>query len=97
MTVSGFNSNGRATPFRRTSLELGACLFGVVAASCAINPVSGRPADQRIAAFVSARLDGLVVGPQAANGILAGQSYLHPDLDFRVSFPEQWRIENSRR
>lgn len=41
-----------------------------------------------------ARLDGLVVGPRAADGVFAGQVFLHPDLDFHVRFPDQWTLEN---
>ncbi|MBI5568379.1 MAG: M48 family metalloprotease [Desulfomonile tiedjei] len=57
---------------------------------------AGQPTNESRPSFL-ARLDGLVVGPRAANGILTGQVYLHPDLNFRVRFPEQWHIENSRR
>jgi predicted Zn-dependent protease len=42
-----------------------------------------------------ARLDGLVVGQRAANGIVEGQTFLHPDFNFFVQFPEKWQIENS--
>ncbi len=42
-----------------------------------------------------ARLDGLVVGQRAANGMIEGQTFLHPDFNFLVKFPEKWQIENS--
>jgi predicted Zn-dependent protease len=42
-----------------------------------------------------ARLDGLVVGQRAANGIIKGQTFLHPDFNFLVQFPEKWQVENS--
>ena len=42
-----------------------------------------------------ARLDGLVVGQRAANGIIEGQTFLHPDFNFFVQFPEKWQLENS--
>lgn len=42
-----------------------------------------------------ARLDGLVVGQRAANGIIEKQSFLHPDFNFFVQFPEKWQIQNS--
>lgn len=42
-----------------------------------------------------ARLDGLVVGQRAANGIIEGQTFLHPDFNFFVQFPEKWQVENS--
>ena len=41
------------------------------------------------------RLDGLVVGQRAANGIVEKQSFLHPDFNFFVQFPENWKLENS--
>ena len=42
-----------------------------------------------------ARLDGLVVGQRAANGIIKKQSFLHPDFNFFIQFPEKWQLENS--
>jgi len=41
------------------------------------------------------RLDGLVVGQRAANGLISGHTFVHPDLDFFVQFPEKWRLENT--
>jgi len=41
------------------------------------------------------KLEGLVVGQRAANGILRGQTYRHPDLNFMIEFPEGWQVENS--
>jgi len=41
------------------------------------------------------RLDGMVVGPRAANGIFHGDRFLQPDLNFQVRFPENWPHENS--
>ena len=48
------------------------------------------------AAFLE-RLDGLVVGPRAADGVFDGQSFLHPDLGFAVRFPKGWKTDNGRR
>ncbi len=42
-----------------------------------------------------AQLDGLVVGQRAANGIFDGQSFLHPDMNFFLQFPEKWEHENT--
>ncbi len=42
-----------------------------------------------------ARLDGVVVGQRAANGIFEGQAFLHPDFNLFVQFPEKWQLENS--
>lgn len=43
------------------------------------------------------RLDGLVVGPDPAAGICRGRTFLHPDLDFRMEFPEGWKPLNTPR
>jgi predicted Zn-dependent protease len=42
-----------------------------------------------------AKLDGLVVGQRAANGIVQGQTYRHPDLNFFVQFPASWNVDNT--
>jgi predicted Zn-dependent protease len=42
-----------------------------------------------------ARLDGLVVGQRAANGIVQGSTYRHPDLNFVVQFPGSWNVDNT--
>lgn len=44
-----------------------------------------------------ARLDGLVVGPRAANGLIVGRAFVHPDLGIFVQFPEQWQLGNTPR
>jgi predicted Zn-dependent protease len=47
------------------------------------------------AAFIK-RLDGLVYGDSAAEGVLRGTDLLHADLDFRISFPKGWTVDNTR-
>ncbi|HEY6084302.1 MAG TPA: M48 family metalloprotease [Nitrospira sp.] len=42
-----------------------------------------------------ARLDGLVVGQRADNGIIQGSTLIHPDSNFQIQFPEKWQIANS--
>ncbi|HEY6640018.1 MAG TPA: M48 family metalloprotease [Nitrospiraceae bacterium] len=42
-----------------------------------------------------ARLDGMVYGQRAANGIFEGRTFLHPDMNFQVQFPETWQHENT--
>ena len=42
-----------------------------------------------------ARLDGMVYGQGAANGIFEGRTFLHPDMNFHVQFPETWQHENT--
>jgi predicted Zn-dependent protease len=38
----------------------------------------------------------LVVGPDAAQGVIVGQSFMHPGLDFFVRFPDEWKVQNGR-
>jgi predicted Zn-dependent protease len=44
-----------------------------------------------------ARLDGLVVGQRAANGLITGRTFAHPDFGIFIQFPERWELENTRR
>jgi predicted Zn-dependent protease len=41
------------------------------------------------------RLEGLVVGMSAAEGVFRNQRFLHPDLDFTVRFPDGWETMNT--
>lgn len=41
-----------------------------------------------------ARLDGIVAGPGAANGVFAAGTFLHADLGFHLRFPEAWKTMN---
>jgi predicted Zn-dependent protease len=42
-----------------------------------------------------ARLNGIVVGQRAANGVFRENEFLHPDLNFYLKFPDQWPHENA--
>jgi predicted Zn-dependent protease len=42
------------------------------------------------------RLDGLLVGPDPAEGIVRDTTLLHPVLDFRLRFPTGWQVVNGR-
>jgi predicted Zn-dependent protease len=46
------------------------------------------------AAYLS-RLEGLVVGMSAAEGVFQGQRFVHPDLDFTMRFPDGWETSNT--
>ncbi len=39
-------------------------------------------------------LDGLTFGDSAREGIIRGNRFYHKPLDFTLTFPENWRIEN---
>jgi predicted Zn-dependent protease len=41
------------------------------------------------------RLDGLLVGPSATEGVFDGRKFLHPGLGFALVFPEGWETANS--
>jgi predicted Zn-dependent protease len=59
-----------------------------------LKPVAREPISPSRDAFL-ARLDGLIVGQRAANGIVQGQSYRHPDLNFFLQFPDKWNVDNT--
>ena len=40
-------------------------------------------------------LDGLTFGDSAREGIIRGNRFYHKPLDLAITFPEDWRIENS--
>lgn len=42
------------------------------------------------------RLDGLLIGQNPAAGMFRGQQFLHPDLDFSIEFPPNWKTVNTR-
>ena len=42
------------------------------------------------------RLDGLLIGPNPAEGVVRGEVFLHPDLGLRIAFPEGWAVTNAR-
>jgi predicted Zn-dependent protease len=42
------------------------------------------------------RLEGLVYGDNPREGIVRGREFIHPDMRFRLSFPEGWTIENGK-
>jgi predicted Zn-dependent protease len=41
------------------------------------------------------RTEGLLVGPDPAQGLFRDALFLHPDLDFAVRFPAGWQTQNS--
>jgi predicted Zn-dependent protease len=42
------------------------------------------------------RIGGMVYGNDPRQGYTIGQTYYHPELAFKVDFPDQWRIINQR-
>jgi predicted Zn-dependent protease len=41
------------------------------------------------------RIDGLAIGPRAAEGVFVGESFLHADLDLALRFPSGWEMRNT--
>jgi predicted Zn-dependent protease len=41
------------------------------------------------------RLEGVVIGMSAAEGVFRGQRFVHPDLGFTLRFPDGWETENT--
>jgi predicted Zn-dependent protease len=42
------------------------------------------------------RIEGVVLGPDPAEGIFRETEFAHPDLDFRILFPRGWTLVNTR-
>jgi len=53
-------------------------------------PIAATPAD-----FL-AKLDGLIVGPNPAEGVFVDDLFVQPDLGFQLQFPRGWEGTNSR-
>jgi predicted Zn-dependent protease len=58
-----------------------------------LTPVNRRPIVDH--AGLLEVLDGLVVGPDPAQGVFRDQLFLHPVLDFAVAFPAGWQTMNN--
>ena len=53
-------------------------------------PIAGSASD-----FVR-KLDGVLVGPDPADGVVDGARFTHPDLGFALRFPTGWKVDNGR-
>lgn len=53
------------------------------------NPIAGGRG-----AFL-AKLEGIVVGEDPAQGVFKDRRFLHPDLDFAIDFPAGWKTHNT--
>jgi predicted Zn-dependent protease len=47
------------------------------------------------AAFLG-KLNGLIIGPNPAEGVFIGSLFLQPDFDFALRFPSGWKTHNAR-
>ena len=59
-----------------------------------LSPAPGAPIAATRAALYQI-LDGLLVGPDPAQGLFVGTLFVHPDLDLRIAFPAGWRTLNT--
>ena len=42
------------------------------------------------------RVDGLVFGDSPSQGVVRGNTFLHPDLRLAIAFPRGWQIQNTK-
>jgi predicted Zn-dependent protease len=75
-----------ATPERVASAGTRAQTLGT---SGALAPVAARNA------FV-ARLEGIQIDEDPAEGVVRKSVFLHPDLDLRIAFPDGWNVQNGK-
>ena len=40
-------------------------------------------------------VDGLMFGDNPREGVLRGNAFLHPDMKFRLEFPQGWQVQNT--
>lgn len=57
---------------------------------------SRQPGVARDAPEFLRRLDGLLVGANPSEGVIQGRRFLHPVLDFSLTFPQGWKAMNTR-
>jgi predicted Zn-dependent protease len=57
-----------------------------------VHDLEGRRVDRET---YLARLDGMVFGENPRQGFFRGSAFLHPDLKFRIDFPEGWKAQNT--
>jgi predicted Zn-dependent protease len=42
------------------------------------------------------RLNGMIVGDDPREGVVRGREFIHPEMRFRLSFPQGWAVENGK-
>ena len=82
---SSYFDDHPATRDRRARIEK---LAAATKPSATAPILSGRDAYLKL-------LDGLVLGRNPAQGLLDGNIFLHPDLDFRMELPRDWKAFNT--
>jgi predicted Zn-dependent protease len=59
-------------------------------------PWTHRPGIAKDRADYLSRIDGLVIGIGAAEGVVQGTRFLHADMGFSMNFPSGWTVINTR-
>ena len=65
----------------------------IAAAQARADTVTQAPLNLRRAEYL-AQIDGLMYGENPRQGFFQGGVFLHPDLRFRIDFPQGWRTQN---
>ncbi len=60
-----------------------------------LTPAALPPIAADEAAFMKT-LDGLLIGPDPAEGLVHDETFVHPAMGFRLVFPKGWLVENTR-
>jgi predicted Zn-dependent protease len=83
---STFFATHPSTPDRVATIEAAVRSLS----STTVAPIAGSRAE------LLGRLDGLVVGNAAANGVFVGRQFLHADFDVALEMPANWKTANTR-
>jgi predicted Zn-dependent protease len=81
---SSFFATHPSTPERVANIEA----LARAPSSAVVGPIAGTRA-----AFLG-RLEGLVIGTNAAHGVFAGPLFLHADFDLALEMPARWKTAN---
>ena len=56
----------------------------------------GNPEGRTNEAAFMRQLDGMMFGMNPREGYTVGSTFIHPDLQFRMDFPQGWKIQNTK-
>jgi predicted Zn-dependent protease len=85
----------RAMSFFATHPPLPERVAATTARARSLERLPARPVAGSRTAFLR-RLDGLPIGARPSDGVIEGERFSHPDLNFAVQFPPGWKIQNAR-
>ncbi len=87
-------NGGRIPTWQSTHPDPGARAQSLRDAVAAL-PIEQREGRVERASYLQ-RLDGLVFGTNPREGYTVGRTFYHPDLAFRLDFPQEWQVVNQR-